>query len=199
MANSNKTKKAPRPKKPPHVLAVDPSRSPTAHYPWADQPSGPGVWTLWVPDDDPRAKGNHKTILRTRDGRPFLKGSDREERHEKALRAALVLAASGLGIRVETGISWRLDVVVDLPLPVLDATRGPGWRALALGGDPEFAPGAVEDATPDRGNLLKMVEDAAAGVLGFADDRQVQGGEVAKRWSTSPGWHLRITRGRTWR
>lgn len=199
MAKAKSEKKAPRAKRAPHVLAVDPAR------PWAGpeplQPSGGPSWTLWIPDDRPRPKGNHKRMALNRaTGRMFPIGDPKEQAHELALRDAIRQRVADAPGELATlagpmaGRGVRLDMVVDLPLPALDAEHGPAWRTRALGGDPTAAPGAVEDGTPDRGNLAKMAEDACANVFGFVNDRQVQGGEVGKRWSTSPGWHLRITR-----
>lgn len=192
-----------------YVLAQNPARAPwrtpwrvleAHHRPVGDRPA---TWHVWIPDDEPRAKGNSKHIVYPggfKSGRPpILVGSKNEQHHEKALRATIrrivesndLLAMTCLP---EGGHAFTLDIVVDLPLPVMSAEFGPAWRDLALNGDPTKAPGANEDGTPDRGNLAKMIEDAAANVLGFKNDRQVVTGIVAKRWSLSPGWHLRLLR-----
>lgn len=188
-----------------YVLAKNPARAPW-RTPWKSpsaRDDARPTWHVWIPDDEPRAKGNHKNLVYPggfKSGRPpILVGSKNEQHHEKALRAALrriveahdVLAMTCIP---EGGRAFTLDIVVDLPLPVMSAEFGPAWRDLALNGDPTKAPGANEDGTPDRGNLAKMIEDAAANVLGFKNDRQVVTGIVAKRWSLSPGWHLRLVR-----
>lgn len=197
-----------------YVLAANPARAPW-RTPWrqvrvtkTDPATGERyepqrTWHVWIPDDEPRAKGNSKHIVYPggfKSGRPpILVGSKNEQAHERALRTALrriVDSSDVLALTCvpEAGQAFTLDIVVDLPLPVMSAEFGPAWREAALNGDPTKAPGANEDGTPDRGNLAKMIEDAAADVIGFENDRQVVTGLIAKRWSLSPGWHLRLVR-----
>lgn len=162
------------------VLALDPRRAPMPDRAPA------WLWTraleLWIPADEPRPKGNSKRAFMVR-GMPMVVPPKASARHERllarAIRAALPEGWKPLGGAV------RLDVRVDLPLPPLSLEHPTSWRARALAGDPIVGP--IEEA--DRGNLLKMIEDAAKGPGGlFADDALILGGPADKRWSTSPGW-----------
>lgn len=169
-------------------LAADPTRPPMA-FP-APAWSWQRVLALWIPDDHPRPKGNSKTIATDpRTGRRFVVGSKPEQHAERELVAA---------IRARLPEGWeplaaavRLDVAVDLPIPPLSQEHPLSWRVRALAGEPDAGP--IEEGTADRGNLLKMIEDAARGLL-YADDAQVLTGPAAKRWSTSPGWHVVVWR-----
>lgn len=74
----------------------------------------------------------------------------------------------------------RLDVTFVMPIP-----KGwPAWKhAAALGGR------VYPTSRPDRGNLLKLLEDALKGLF-YADDSLVVGGDVAKRYGDVPGYRI---------
>lgn len=173
--------------KPRKVLALDPTRAP--------MPDASPAWLwhrvieLWVPADTPTAKGNRKHAFVVH-GRAMVAGHAPSERHERLLRRALAAALPPDWRPLEGAV--RFDVRVDLLVPVLSATHPTSWRVRALAGDPACGPTAHK-ATPDRGNLLKMIEDAASGLL-YVDDAQVLDGEARKRWSTSPGWRVVLSR-----
>lgn len=178
---------APPAKKARRPLAVDPTRAPMP------VPEGP-VWLwqrvleLWIPADDPAPKGNAKRAFIVR-GMAMVVPPKRAARHEKLLTRAIARALPE-GYVPLTG-AVQLAMRVDLPLPVLSSSHLTSWRARALAGDP--ASGPIDAGTGDRGNYLKMLEDCAKRLL-FADDAQILGGPAEKRWSTSPGWWLLVSR-----
>lgn len=67
----------------------------------------------------------------------------------------------------------------------LPQSKSKKWKALALAGK--------EPCTkkPDADNVLKAVCDALNGVV-FKDDVQVTDGMFRRRWSETPGVHVRI-------
>ena len=76
----------------------------------------------------------------------------------------------------------RLDVTFVFAIP-----KGwPEWKKTAARqGDWHHV------SRPDRGNLLKLLEDALTGPF-LADDSQIVGGEVAKRYGDVPGYEIKI-------
>lgn len=184
-----KPARKPKPRGPRPPLARDPGRPPDplrgAAWRWTR------ALALWVPDDAPRAKGNHRIAIKNKwTGKTFTKGSAEEEAHAAALRAALRMACARVGWAPARG-ACRLDLRIDLPLPDLSPENGPAWRARALSGDPDAGP--IGHGTPDRDNLHKMLADAGKGIV-WADDGQLLAGDLEKRWSTSPGWFLVVWR-----
>ena len=81
-----------------------------------------------------------------------------------AQRPAELLSSTG------APVALVLDVVFVFPIP---ARRRKGKRALV--------PGTPHVQRPDRGNLLKMVEDVLEGIV-YADDCVVCAGDVRKEW-----------------
>lgn len=74
----------------------------------------------------------------------------------------------------------RLDAVFVMPVPA----GFPQWkRAAALAGR------VYPAKRPDRGNLLKLLEDALTGPF-VLDDSQFVAGNVAKIYGTVPGYRL---------
>lgn len=163
--------------------------------------------TIYI-DIEPHPKGNSKRVLRVprkgarklggrfreEDTRLVFKGTDAEARHEVALRALAREAAP---------FSWPLpgpvvlDLIVVLGLPEPSSAYPPSWRLRALRG--EVRPGTGDRTTggrevADRGNYLKMVEDALEGVA-FLNDAETVAGELHKVWAPpglSPGYVIRV-------
>lgn len=140
---------------------------------------------VWVPLK-PRVKGNTKAVMRNKaTGRPFVKGSKAEEKHEQLLRAALKSAWRSPEL---LAVPVRVDVVVVLPMPQLSPERPPTWRVRARQG--LELPVAPVDG--DRGNYLKMVEDALEGSV-LENDALVVDGRCAKIYGDEPGYEIRVT------
>jgi hypothetical protein len=197
-------RKGRRKRRPILPLATDPARSSSLAPTFPPMLWLPG-WRVamiaFVPVDRPRPKGNSKTIVRM-GPRLVPLGDPQEEAQERDLRAVLRERAAGHEIGYLPDwwpwerVTWPhagpalLDVCCDLPLPELSPEHDVAWRARALAGDPFAAP--LKPGLPDAGNLLKLIEDACKGSL-VVDDVQLLAGWRAKRWSTSPGWWLRLS------
>lgn len=148
-----------------------------------------GEVRAWIGcDQRPRPQGNSKRIIYVA-GFPKLKPSKSEERYRDRLVAWLALHAPPC---VPFSVPVQLDLMVDLPPP---AGWTAGMRAQALTGDPRLAPHRGIPGCghiPDRGNLLKMAEDALQMAGWIVDDSLTLDGRLGKRWSLAPGYHLRI-------
>lgn len=76
----------------------------------------------------------------------------------------------------------RLDVSFVMPIP----SGWPEWkRAAALEGRLHHV------SRPDRGNLLKLCEDAMTGPF-LTDDSRIVGGVVEKIYGVTPGYQIRL-------
>lgn len=123
----------------------------------------------------PTTKGNHKQIVRGRGGRPMLIGSTAARAAEAELVALLRPSAPAE--------PWDCPVAVDVEA-LLPAPR-------RLRGDS----GGYPVGRPDRGNLLKCVEDALQKAGYFRDDAQIVDGRVAKRYvdiDELPGYRITV-------
>jgi Holliday junction resolvase RusA-like endonuclease len=129
---------------------------------------------LWIPLR-PRCKGNSRTVVRV--GGRLLPIGSASERYHEALVRRLAWEARPPGWRPYLG-PVRLDVAFCFATP----------RAGAATAWPSRSP------IGDRGNYLKLLEDALQGVV-YADDRQVVEGDAAKRWALDgrAGYRVRVT------
>lgn len=125
-------------------------------------------------------KGNRKRVVRF-GGRVRLVPSRTECAAEARLAAT---ARAHAPPWAPTTRPVRLDVCVVYACP-------PSWsqamRAAALAG--EVVP--TGGATHDRGNALKLLEDALRDSW-YADDAQVAAGEVGKRYGVEAGYQLTL-------
>jgi Holliday junction resolvase RusA-like endonuclease len=117
-------------------------------------------WTCTIPGK-PRQKGNSKRAF-VRGGRAFVVPGKGVREAEDAAR--LVVAAAAPRAPFVGAVEVTVTFVFAIPK---------SRRELRIG-DPH-----TQD--PDRGNLLKLVEDAMAGLV-YVDDNQVCGGDVSKVW-----------------
>lgn len=129
----------------------------------------------------PRQKGNRREIRRRRDGGLFVDSNDRDRKAEVAVRSLALAHRPPAPLR--GGV--RLDVTFVFPVP---ASWSKARRAGALAGQVLPIGGGI----PDRGNALKLLEDALQGVF-YEDDAQVAAGEVAKVYGEVPGYRVRLT------
>jgi Holliday junction resolvase RusA-like endonuclease len=132
---------------------------------------------LWIPLR-PRCKGNSRTVVRV--GGRLLPIGSASERYHEALVRRLAWEARPPGWRPYLG-PVRLDVTFYFARP--KKSRGAAPPYPSSGG-----------SVGDRGNYLKLLEDALQGGV-YADDRQVVAGEVAKAWALDgrAGYRVRVT------
>lgn len=123
-------------------------------------------------------KGNSRKIVKF--GKRFsLIGGDKARAAEQTLVARLLEHRPPEPF---TG-PVRLDVAFVRKIP----DGWPQWkRAAALDGS--FWP----ITRPDRGNALKLIEDAMSGLF-YADDAQVVDGSVTKRYGSAEGYQIVLT------
>jgi len=126
----------------------------------------------------PGVKGNSKQIITLPNGKPGLVSSKEDKRREKKLREALAWYAPAEMLQGRL----RLDVVFVLPIP----PSYKGWRLEAA------KVGALHPRQKDRGNLLKLIEDAMQGIF-YADDADITDGPVSKRFGVEPGYQITLT------
>lgn len=130
---------------------------------------------------EPGVKGNSKRILRSWTGRPFVAAKASDAAAERALVA--LLAAHKARPPVPLDRPLRVDVEVRVAVP---ASWSAKKRAAALRGE-------VMPATrPDRGNYLKLAEDALERAGYVVDDARIVCGDVAKVYAETAGWFFRI-------
>lgn len=126
----------------------------------------------------PAVKGN--------DRKPLMLGGKLTFQHGDKSRAAqralvTLLFAHPARPREPRDGPLRLDVEIRLPVP---ASWTGKKRARALAG--ELRP----DRRPDRGNFLKLAEDALERAGYLVDDARVVEGDVAKVYAEVPGWRF---------
>lgn len=125
----------------------------------------------------PGVKGNSKRVVK-KGGRPSLIGDPLARKRERELVA--LLAEFRPSAPLDGPL--RLDVTFVMPIP----SSFPKWkRAAALAGD------VYPTRRPDRGNILKLVEDAMEGVF-YRDDAQIVRGEVRKAYGDAPGYLIEL-------
>lgn len=124
-------------------------------------------------------KGNSKKIAKF-GNRLAIIGDDKARAAEESLVARLLEhrpAAPMVG-------PVRLDVTFVMQVPL----GFPAWKRKAA------VEGRIHpDKRPDRGNALKLLEDALSGAF-YVDDAQVVTGEVGKAYGEVPGYRITLTR-----
>jgi Holliday junction resolvase RusA-like endonuclease len=129
-------------------------------------------WSCVIPGR-PTSKGNSRRILRA-GGRAFAASSHQTIQAERNARA---IAWAERPPELLCG-PLLLDVVFCFAIPQAKrervSARGRVRPAQIIAGEPCMR-------RVDRGNLLKLIEDALEGVV-YADDSQIVGGDVRKVW-----------------
>lgn len=143
---------------------------------------------LFVPAR-PTTKGNHRKLVyaRGRGGRriPRFIGSETA----RAAEAELVLLLRQHAPATPFTGAVRLDATFVLPIPKSFVKAA---RLEALAGRLE----PIGPGTLDRGNALKLLEDALTKARFWLDDVQVCAGDVGKRYTREgeqPGYWFRLT------
>lgn len=130
----------------------------------------------------PRQKGNSKRIIHVgRPGakRPMLvsKPQDLATEREVAIRAGVYKPLRPLEGPIFLGVTFVLQVP-------------PSWtkrrRAEALAGQ------VLPTSVPDRGNLLKLLEDALQAAGFYKSDSQIVDGHVRKEYGAQPGYRIQF-------
>ncbi|MCC7173495.1 MAG: RusA family crossover junction endodeoxyribonuclease [Planctomycetes bacterium] len=129
-------------------------------------------WTCTIPGR-PTTKGNSRRIFRA-GGRPFTASSPQAiaaENNARAVAFAMRPVAPLVG-------PLRLDVhfVFAIPQAARERVSKRGKVTPA-----KLCPGEPCMRRIDRGNLLKLIEDALEGIV-YDNDSQIVGGDVAKVW-----------------
>lgn len=130
----------------------------------------------------PAAKGNSKQIRRTGAGRLFVSATSQDVAREQTLVALLAYHPARPAAPLDGPLRVEVEARVAVP-----ASWSRKARAAALAG-------AIRPTSrPDRGNYLKLAEDAleAAGYL--RDDSLVVEGDVRKVYAEVPGWRFVLT------
>ena len=128
----------------------------------------------------PRQKGNSKRLIRVgRARRPMLVPRRDDKLAEDALAARVMEFRPPQPFLGPV----RLDVTFCMPVPRSWPQRR---HEAALAGR------ELPAVRPDRGNLLKLVEDALEGPF-YADDGQIVAGDVAKVYAEVPGYRIKLT------
>jgi len=127
----------------------------------------------------PRQKGNSKRLIRVGRARRWMLVPRTDDKVAEDALAARVQA-----FRPPAPLFGpvRLDVTFCMPVPRSWPLRR---REAALAGR------ELPAVRPDRGNLLKLVEDALEGPF-YVDDGQIVAGEVAKVYAEIPGYRIRL-------
>lgn len=124
-------------------------------------------------------KGNSKQIFK-RGGRVFVASKPEDKAKEVTLTNLL------LGHRPGAPLTGPLSLDVTFVFPLLKSF--PAWkREAALAGY------VLPDKRPDRGNCLKLLEDAMEKAGFYNDDAQIVGGRVEKTYGEVAGYHIRLS------
>ena len=134
----------------------------------------------------PTTKGNHSVIVPRRGGGSRLLPSS------AARQAQAELVALLLSHRPRTPFTGpvRLDVdfVLGVPKSFTEAERAAAHAGRLL---------PIEEHNGDRGNYLKLLEDALQKARFVINDAQICAGDVRKRFATAedprPGHQIRLT------
>lgn len=129
----------------------------------------------------PGAKGNSKNIMRF-GNRIRLVSSDKDKAKEENLVALLHHHPLRPSAPLEGQL--RLDMTALMPIA---ASWSKKKQAQARAGT------LRPTGRPDRGNMLKLAEDALEQAGWLKDDSMVVEGDVAKRYDDVPGWRFVLT------
>jgi Holliday junction resolvase RusA-like endonuclease len=126
----------------------------------------------------PAVKGNSRKVLFL-GGRLTVQQTDKARAAERSL-VALLMSHPARPPSPRDG-PLRLDVEIRLPVP---GSWSAAKRRRALEG--ELRP----DRRPDRGNFLKLAEDALERAGFLVDDARIVEGDVSKVYAETPGWRF---------
>ena len=129
---------------------------------------------------NPAVKGNYKRAW-IRGGRAIIAPDPKTIQNERTLVAALATHPSRPSAPLDQPI--RVDVEIRLAVPAGFSGKK---RAAALRGEERPA------KRPDRGNFLKLLEDALEKAGYVVDDARIVEGDVAKVYAETPGWRVVI-------
>lgn len=134
----------------------------------------------------PTTKGNHKSIVRGRGGRPMLIGSAAARAAEAEL---VTLLLRHRPVTPLTGpVRLDVDFVLAVPKSFTEAERAAAHAGRLL---------PIEEHNGDRGNYLKLLEDALQKARFVVNDAQICDGAVRKRFATAedprPGHLIRVS------
>lgn len=133
----------------------------------------------------PTTKGNHSTIIRGRGGRPTLIPSS------AARKAQAELVALLLRHRPRRPLMGPVRLDVDFVLAVPKSFTQAEREAAHAG---RLFPAEAHNG--DRGNFLKLLEDALQGARFVVNDAQICAGEVRKRFASAEdpraGYQVRL-------
>lgn len=124
----------------------------------------------------PAVKGNNRKIMKLA-GRLTVQQSDKSREAERSLVAALASHQARPASPLDGAL--RLDLEIRLPVP---ASWSGKRRQRCLQGSER------PNKRPDRGNYLKLAEDALERAGYVVDDARIVEGDVSKVYAESPGW-----------
>lgn len=154
---------------------------------------GGRVVRMWIDGVVPAPKGNSKRVV------PVMRGgrqvhvvvpSSADAKREREVVKRIRLIGPAPPEPALTG-PLALDVVFVLPVP----KSWPKWRReAALAGHvyPYSDASGSAGSKPDRGNLLKLIEDALEAAGWVRNDSQFVTGRVAKVYGPEPGYACEI-------
>ena len=124
-------------------------------------------------------KGNSKKLVRW--GRRWgIKGRDKDIAAEASLHAR--------SMQFRPSSPWRGPVRLDVEFILEIPSSWAKWKRAAA------SIGAIYPTTgKDRGNMLKLLEDALAEVY-YENDAQVVAGDVRKTYGDTPGYSVTLTK-----
>lgn len=137
---------------------------------------------------------DHKPVSFVVPGEPQGKGRARIGKvgtHARMFTPAKTVAYEGLVALAAQDVMQGREliegpVLIELRIfHALPQSKSKKWKAQALAGEVPCT------KKPDADNVLKAVCDACNGVV-FKDDVQVTDGMFKRRWSDTPGVHVRI-------
>lgn len=127
---------------------------------------------------NPAVKGNYKRAW-IRGGKAIIAPDPKTMANERTLVAALAMHPSRPAVPLDEAL--RVDVEIRLAVPAGFSGKK---RARALAGEER------PSRRPDRGNFLKMVEDALEKSGYVVDDARIVEGDVSKVYAEVPGWRI---------
>lgn len=133
----------------------------------------------------PKPKGNAQRIAKNRrTGKRFIKNDESVIRSANALILALTILGPPEPLRGA--------VVVDVDFLLQVPESFPQWKreAAVAGYVFPYSEGDSAGSIPDRGNLLKLLEDCLEKAGWFRNDSQVCFGKVSKRYGEKVGYQV---------
>lgn len=133
------------------------------------------IWSIVVPGR-PIQKGNKARIAKRRDGGMFIMPAATAKKAED--RARMLIAPTAPVDPFVGPLVVDVTFVFKIPKTGDNKNRQEGEPCLKR---------------VDRGNLLKMIEDAMSGLV-YLDDSQICGGDVRKVWGREEQTEVRVYR-----